>query len=116
MHESEQQVIDQPTAGSRAAQARTEPETLRRHTPAGSEAVAPARQGAAPGAGDLTDELLKADPWADEMLHAASNPPTDLPLVNEGGGICPLAPGGYPRNAPVIPEPMAIFVNPHLPH
>src|SRR5216683_4533 len=111
MHESEQQVIDQPTAGSRAAQARTEPETLRRHTPAGSEAVAAAGQGAALGAGDLTDELLRSDQWTDEMLHAAGIPVTDVPLVSVGGGIGSFVTVDYLRIAGVTTDRIAILSN-----
>src|SRR5258706_9606876 len=96
MHESEQQFVDQPTAGSRAAQARTEPETLQRHRPAGSEAVAAAGQGAAPGSGDLTDELLRSDQWTDQMLQAAGIPVTDVPLVSVGGGVGSCGPLPYP--------------------
>ena len=111
MHESEQQVIDQPTAGSRAAQARTEPETLRRHTPARTEAVAAAGQGAAPGSGDLTDELLRSDQWTDEMLHAAGIPVTDVPLVSVGGGIGSFVTVDYLRIAGVSTDRIAILSN-----
>src|SRR5258707_9704471 len=111
MHESEQQVIDQPTAGSRAAQARTEPETLRRHTPVASEAGAAAGQGAAPGAGDLTDELLRSDQWTDEMLHAAGIPVTDVPLVSVGGGIGSFVTVDYLRIAGVSTDRIAILSN-----
>src|SRR5258708_19264902 len=115
MHESEQQVIDQPTAGSRAAQARTEPETLRRHTPAGSEAVAAAGQGAAPSSGDLTDELLRSDQWTDEMLHAAGIPVTDVPLVSVGGGIGSFVTVDHPRIPRPTPPPHPDLFNPHFP-
>jgi hypothetical protein len=111
MHESEQQVIDQPTAGSRAAQARTEPETRRRHTPAGRDAVAAAGQGAAPGSGDLTDELLRSDQWTDEMLQAAGIPVTDMPLVSVGGGIGSFVTVDYLRIAGVTTDRIAILSN-----
>src|SRR5262245_8255210 len=105
MHESEQQVIDQPTVGS--AQARTEQETVQRHTPAGHDQAAVAGQGAAPGAGDLTDELLRSDHWTDEMLHAAGIPVTDVPLVSVGGGIGSFVTVDYLRIAGVTTDRIA---------
>lgn len=111
MHESEQQVIEQPTAGSAAAQARTEPETVQRQVPAGNEAVATAEPGAAPGSGDLTDELLGSDQWTDEMLHAAGIPVTDVPLVTIGGGIGSFVTVDYLRIAGVTTDRIAVLSN-----
>ncbi len=59
MRESEQQVIDQPTGGTGLAGLPPEPETVQRLRPSENDAavVAEVASGAAPGSGDLTDEL-----------------------------------------------------------
>src|SRR5215475_9290980 len=111
MHESEQQVIEEPTAGSAAAQARTESETVLRDEPTGYEVVATAGPGTTPGSGDLTDELLGSDQWTDEMLHAAGIPVTDVPLVSVGGGIGSFVTVDYLRIAGVTTNRIAVLSN-----
>src|SRR5258708_772373 len=90
-----------------------EPATVqRRRRPAGGgPASAAAGPGAAPGSGDLTDELLRSDQWTDEMVRAAGIPVTDVPFVTIGGGIGSFVTVDYLRVAGVQTDRMAVLSN-----
>jgi hypothetical protein len=118
-HESEPDVSDQPTEVPPAATAGSdgpaEQETVRRSRP-GAEpparpAAASAGEGAVPGSGDLTDELLRSDQWTDEMMRTAGIPVTDVPFVSIGGGIGSFVTVDYLRIAGVTPDRMAVLSN-----
>src|SRR5215472_13001209 len=85
------------------------PETVMRERP-GAQAEAPAK-GAAPGSGDLTDELLNSDQWTDQMVAAAGIPVIDKPLVSVGGGIGSFVTVDYLRIAGVSPDRIAVLSN-----
>jgi len=105
-------VIDQPTAGAGDAGSQGQQETVQRVRPAANEAVVvTAEPGAAPGSGDLTDELLRSDQWTDEMLRTAGIPVTDVPLVSVGGGIGSFVTVDYLRIAGVRTDRIAILSN-----
>jgi len=105
-------VIDQPTAGAGEAGSQAQQETVQRARPAANEAVVvTAEPGAAPGSGDLTDELLRSDQWTDEMLRTAGIPVTDVPLVSVGGGIGSFVTVDYLRIAGVTTDRIAILSN-----
>jgi hypothetical protein len=94
-------VVEQPAG-------RTQQETVRRPRP---EAAVAAGQGAPPGSGDLTDELLRSDQWTDEMVAAAGIPVTDAPFVTVGGGIGSFVTVDYLRIAGVSTDRIAILSN-----
>ena len=105
-------MIDQPTAGAGDAGSQAQQETVQRVRPAANEAVVvTAEPGAAPGSGDLTDELLRSDQWTDEMLRTAGIPVTDVPLVSVGGGIGSFVTVDYLRIAGVRTDRIAILSN-----
>ena len=105
-------MIDQPTAGAGDAGSQGQQETVQRVRPAANEAVVvTAEPGAAPGSGDLTDELLRSDQWTDEMLRTAGIPVTDVPLVSVGGGIGSFVTVDYLRIAGVRTDRIAILSN-----
>ena len=74
------------------------PGTIIRERPAAAAVAAAgaAEQGAAPGSGDLTDELLRTDQWTDDMLARAGIPVGDVPFVSIGGGTSFTLPDGTP--------------------
>src|SRR5258708_29127277 len=90
-----------------------EPATVqgRRRAAGGDQASAAADPGAAPGSGDLTDELLRSDQWTDEMVRAAGIPVTDVPFVTIGGGIGSFVTVDYLRVAGVQTDRMAVLSN-----
>ncbi|HEX9031642.1 MAG TPA: hypothetical protein VF834_07325 [Streptosporangiaceae bacterium] len=109
---------DQPTEVSAAAVtgsdgAQAEQETVQRRSPGAEQAARPAAaaEGAAPGSGDLTDELLRSDQWTDEMLRTAGIPVTDVPFVSIGGGIGSFVTVDYLRIAGVTPDRIAVLSN-----
>lgn len=53
------------------------------------------------GGGDLTDELVEADWWTDEMVQRAGIPIVDVPFVSVGGGIGSFVMADYLRIAGV---------------
>ncbi|HVB43849.1 MAG TPA: hypothetical protein VNF47_14260 [Streptosporangiaceae bacterium] len=71
----------------------------------------PRASGAAPGSGDLTDELLRSDQWTDAMVQAAGIPITDAPFVSIGGGIGSFVTVDYLRIAGVAPNRIAVLSN-----
>src|SRR5215472_8442434 len=83
------------------------PATIMRERPA----VAPAEGGAAPGSGDLTDELLRSDQWTDAMLQTAGIPVADVPLVSIGGGIGSFVTVDYLRIAGTPTSKIAVLSN-----
>ncbi|MCW2607467.1 MAG: hypothetical protein JWO60_2160 [Frankiales bacterium] len=66
----------------------------------------PARQ-----TGDLTDELLAADQWTDQMLADAGIPVTEVPFVSIGGGIGSFVTTDYLRIAGVRKQDIAVLGN-----
>lgn len=111
--ESEQRVTDLPTGGTGLAGLPPEPETVQRLRPPENAAeVAPeVARGAAPGSGDLTDELLGSDQWTDEMVRAAGIPVTDAPFVSVGGGIGSFVTVDYLRIAGVTKDRIKVLTN-----
>ncbi len=86
------------------------PGTIIRERP--RAAAAPVvEQGAAPGSGDLTDELLKTDQWTDDMLARAGIPVGDVPFVSIGGGIGSFVTVDYLRVAGVSTDRIKILSN-----
>jgi hypothetical protein len=59
--------------------------------------------------GDLTDELLAADFWTDEMVARAGIPIIDIPFVTVGGGIGSFVTVDYLRIAGVPTSHMRIL-------
>jgi len=109
--------IPGPPAGPTAppgAPGEPQPATIQRHRPAARPAAAPPpaqAAGAAPGSGDLTDELLRSDQWTDAMVATAGIPVTDKPFVSIGGGIGSFVTVDYLRIAGVTPDRIAILSN-----
>src|SRR5215472_11782747 len=97
-------MTDQPTELSGADTGQAQPATIQYARP--PAAVAEAR-----GAGDLTDALIAADQWTDEMVTAAGIPVTDVPFVSVGGGIGSFVTVDYLRIAGVAPNRMAVLSN-----
>jgi hypothetical protein len=88
------------------------PGTIIRERPAAAAvAAAAAEQGAVPGSGDLTDELLKTDQWTDDMLARAGIPVGDVPLVAIGGGIGSFVTIDYLRVAGVPTDRIKVLSN-----
>jgi hypothetical protein len=85
----------------------SQPRTIMRERPA----AVIAEQGAAPGAGDLTDELLRNDQWTDDMLSRAGIPVGDVPFVSIGGGIGSFVTVDYLRIAGVPTDRMKVLSN-----
>jgi hypothetical protein len=61
--------------------------------------------------GELTDELLQAGVWTDDMLERAGIEVTDVPLVSVGGGIGSFVTVDYLRIAGVAPDQIAVLSN-----
>src|SRR5215471_18078737 len=97
-------MTDQPTdlPGEDAGQA--QPATIQYARPAVAAA-------SGDGAGDLTDALIAADQWTDDMVAAAGIPVTDVPFVSVGGGIGSFVTVDYLRVAGVPPSRMAVLTN-----
>ncbi len=74
-----------------------------------------AQLGAAEPAGDLTEALVAADWWTDEMVRAAAIPVADCPLIAVGGGIGSFVTVDYLRIAGVPAEHMRVLSNIDLP-
>jgi len=70
-----------------------------------------AEQGAAPGSGDLTEELLKSDQWTDDMLARAGIPVGDASLVSIGGGIGSFVTVDYLRVAGASTDRIKVLSN-----
>ena len=87
------------------------PGTIIRERPAAAAAAAVVEQGAAPGSGDLTDELLKSDQWTDDMLARAGIPVGDVPFVSIGGGIGSFVTVDYLRVAGVPTDRIKVLSN-----
>ncbi len=88
----------------------SQPATIMRQRPAA--AAAPAQQGAQPGSGDLTEELLRSDQWTDAMVQSAGIPVADIPLVSIGGGIGSFVTVDYLRIAGVPANRINVLVQP----
>jgi hypothetical protein len=113
-------VTDQPTQVAQAnlppvlpGDAEDAPETVMRPIPRRDEgeAAAEAPKGAPPGSGDLTDELLHASQWTDDMLARAGIPVIDKSLVSVGGGIGSFVTVDYLRIAGVPADRIAVLSN-----
>jgi len=61
------------------------------------------------GLGDLTDELLAADVWTDDMVVRAGIPIRDVPFVTVGGGIGSFVTVDYLRIAGVHPDQIRVL-------
>jgi hypothetical protein len=66
--------------------------------------------------GDLTDELIEADIWSDEMVARAGIPVRDYPLVSVGGGIGSYALVDTLRIAGAQPEQLRVLTNLDFPY
>jgi hypothetical protein len=86
------------------------PGTIIRERPRAAAAPV-AEQGAAPGSGDLTEELLKSDQWTDDMLARAGIPVGDVPFVSIGGGIGSFVTVDYLRVAGVGTDRIKVLSN-----
>jgi hypothetical protein len=73
----------------------------------------PAAAGPSPGAapGDLNDQLINTDWWADQMVQAAGIPIVDVPFVSVGGGIGSFVTVDYLRVAGVPVENIRVLSN-----
>jgi hypothetical protein len=87
-------------AGMRAGQARAD-----------RRATAQLRTAEPGTAGDLTEALVAADWWTDELVHAAAIPVVDCPLVAVGGGIGSFITVDYLRIAGVPADRMRVLSN-----
>jgi hypothetical protein len=61
------------------------------------------------GSGDLTEQLISADYWSDEMVAAAGIPVRDIEFVTVGGGIGSFVTVDYLRICGVAPERMRVL-------
>jgi hypothetical protein len=61
------------------------------------------------GGGDLTDQLIAADYWSDEMVEAAGIPIRDIEFVTVGGGIGSFVTVDYLRICGVAPERIRVL-------
>ncbi|NND76007.1 MAG: hypothetical protein HKN44_13475 [Ilumatobacter sp.] len=59
--------------------------------------------------GDLTDELIATDVWADEDIDGAGIPVIDVPFVTVGGGLGSFAMVDFLRSAGVPPADMRVL-------
>ncbi len=87
----------------------SQPATIMRERPAAL--ATPPEQGAPPGSGDLTDELLRTDYWTDAMVAAAGIPVQDVPFVSVGGGIGSFVTVDYLRVAGVSTDRIKVLSN-----
>jgi hypothetical protein len=84
----------------------------RRSQEAATRAGSPAREAgnpAAPGGGDLTQDLLVSDWWTDAMVAAAGIPVVDVPLVTVGGGMGSFVTVDYLRIAGVTTDRIRVL-------
>ncbi len=109
MSEKPTEVTPAPGIRAEPGSGRAEPETVQRRRPAAPSA--PAADGAPPGSGDLTAELIASDQWTDQMLQAAGIPVTDVPFVSVGGGIGSFVTVDYLRIAGVSTDRIAVLSN-----
>lgn len=84
----------------------TDRETTRLDT-----ALRGARRVTVTGDGDLTEELIGADFWSDDMVAASGIPITDVPFVSVGGGIGSFVMVDYLRIAGVPTSDIRVLTN-----
>ncbi len=87
------------------------PATVIRNRPPARPAGGQDAEGAPPGSGDLTDELLRTSQWTDEMVAAAGIPVIDINFATIGGGIGSFVTTDYLRIAGVPAERIAVLSN-----
>jgi hypothetical protein len=67
------------------------------------------------GSGDLTEELLQASVWTDDMLARAGIPIRDVPFVSVGGGVGSFVMADYLRIAGVPTSHIRVLTNIDVP-